>query len=147
MTAEQQPEDQNASSSQDTGRPNGETTVQSILKQMILIGFVAFFIAYFGYLLYEILTGGWILTKIQQNFAATVVMAFAALVALFVVLLLQYSAGQIEFEVPGFKFRGASGPVVLWVLSFLAVTAAIAASMLRPGNGFRAPASWRAAAR
>lgn len=66
-----------------------------------------------------------ILGEIQKNFAATVVMAFAALVALFVVLLLQYSAGQIEFEVPGFKFRGASGPVVLWVLCFMAATASI----------------------
>lgn len=102
-----------------------ETPVQAILKQVILIGFVAFFVAYFSYLMYQIMRGGWVLERIQQNFAATVVMAFAALVALFVVLLLQYSTGRIEFEVPGFKFRGASGPVVLWVLCFLAVTASV----------------------
>lgn len=125
MTSEHKPEGPKTAGSQDSDKLSRESTVHSILKQVILIGFVAFFIAYFGYLLYQILTGGWILTEIQQNFAATVVMAFAALVALFVVLLLQYSAGQIEFEVPGFRFRGASGPVVLWVLAFLAVTAAI----------------------
>lgn len=112
----------------DTGGLSGlskETRVQAFLKHIILIGFVAFFAAYFLYLLYDILKGGWILGQIQQNFAATVVMAFAALVALFVVLLLQYSAGDIEFEVPGFKFRGASGPVVLWVVCFLAIIAGI----------------------
>jgi len=113
-------------------RLSKESPVQAVLKQVILIGFVAFFITYFGYLLYEIVTGGWILTRIQENFAGTVVMAFAALVALFVVLLLQYSAGNIEFEMPGFKFRGASGPVVLWVLCFLAVSAAIKLLWVNP---------------
>ena len=125
MTKDRQTDHQQTSSQANPGAFSRETAVQAVLKQVILVGFVAFFIAYFGYLLWDILNEGWILKEIQQNFAATVVMAFAALVALFVVLLLQYSAGHIEFEVPGFKFRGASGPVVLWVLCFLAITAAI----------------------
>lgn len=125
MTKEQQADRQQPADQPNPGALSRETAVQAILKRVILIGFMAFFIAYFGYLLWEILNKGWILKEIQQNFAATVVMAFAALVALFVVLLLQYSAGHIEFEVPGLKFRGASGPVVLWVLCFLAVTAAV----------------------
>jgi len=43
--------------------------------------------------------------------------------ALLVVVILRSTAGPIEFETPfGFKFRGASGPVVLWVLCYLALT-------------------------
>ena len=45
--------------------------------------------------------------------------------ALIVVLLFKPVFGDMEFEALGFKFRGASGPVVLWVLCFLAETLAI----------------------
>jgi hypothetical protein len=47
--------------------------------------------------------------------------SFAVAIALLVVLSLSYVAGPIEFEALGFKFRGASGPVVLWVMCFLAL--------------------------
>lgn len=109
---------------EETRKVSKESVVQLILKQVILIGFVAFFLAFFGYLLHSIVTQGWILDKIQQHFVATIIMTFSALAALFIVLLLQYSTGTIEFEAIGFKFRGASGPVVLWVLCFLAMVGA-----------------------
>ena len=34
-------------------------------------------------------------------------------------------SGAIEFEVLTVKFRGASGPVVLWTFAFLAIVAGI----------------------
>jgi len=49
----------------------------------------------------------------------------AALSAFCVVWVLEATSGRIEFEVGGLKFRGASGPVVLWVLAFLAFVFAI----------------------
>lgn len=49
----------------------------------------------------------------------------AAAAAMFVVLLLRTTQGPIEFEVIGVRFRGASGPIVMWVLTFLSVIAAI----------------------
>jgi hypothetical protein len=32
---------------------------------------------------------------------------------------------MIEFEAAGFKFRGASGPVVLWIFCYLAIVTSI----------------------
>jgi hypothetical protein len=62
---------------------------------------------------------------ISQHFAAAVGLPIAALAALCLVFLLESTAGRIEFEAVGFKFRGASGPIILWVIAFLAIAAAI----------------------
>jgi hypothetical protein len=52
----------------------------------------------------------------------------AVMVAMVVVIVLRAAAGPIEFETPfGFKFRGASGPVVLYVLVYLANVAGMVA--------------------
>jgi len=50
---------------------------------------------------------------------------FSASLALMLVLLLNYTLGPIEFKGLGFSFKGASGPVVLWVLCFLATIAGL----------------------
>jgi len=68
---------------------------------------------------------GWLIAIIQAHFAATVGLPAGALIAMAVVQFLEFSSGPIEFEGLGFKFRGASGPVVLWMMCFLAVAAAI----------------------
>jgi hypothetical protein len=60
-----------------------------------------------------------------DHFPAAVGLPSAALVALCVVVFLESSSGPIEFEGFGFKFKGASGPIILWVIVFLAITAAI----------------------
>ena len=48
-----------------------------------------------------------------------------ALAAFCIVLFLEAKSGRIEFEGFGFKFRGASGEVILWVICFLAIAGAI----------------------
>ena len=69
--------------------------------------------------------GAWLMEIAQQHFAATIGLPFAALASLSLVLILEFRAGKIEFEGFGFKFRGASGPIILWVISFLAIATAI----------------------
>ena len=49
-----------------------------------------------------------------------------AIAALVLVFLLEYARGKIEFEVPGFKFKGAAGPLVLWVFVYLAIASSVA---------------------
>ena len=49
----------------------------------------------------------------------------AAMTAFLVVALLKQASGPIEFEGAGFKFRGASGQVVLWLLCFIVIAAMI----------------------
>lgn len=60
-----------------------------------------------------------------HQFAAVVGLPAAALASLCLVMFLEKTSGPIEFEGLGFKFKGASGPVVLWVFSFLAIVGAI----------------------
>ena len=62
---------------------------------------------------------------LRDHFAATVGLPFAAIISLLVILVLRETTGKLEFEALGFKFRGASGPVVLWVLCYLAITLSI----------------------
>jgi hypothetical protein len=57
--------------------------------------------------------------------AAILGLPSAALAALCIVLFLEVKSGRIEFEGFGFKFRGASGEIILWVICFLAIVASI----------------------
>jgi len=62
---------------------------------------------------------------VQQHFAAVVGLPAAAIASLCVVLFLEGAAGPIEFEGLGFRFKGAAGPLVFWVMCFLSMTLAI----------------------
>jgi hypothetical protein len=61
---------------------------------------------------------------VLKHLPAVVGVPASAACAFIVVVLLRQSQGPIYFEGLGFKFSGASGPVVLWVLCFLAFVAA-----------------------
>ena len=60
-----------------------------------------------------------------EHVPATAGLPLAALASLAIVICLRTTNGPIEFEGVGFKFRGASGPIVMWVVCFLAITVAI----------------------
>lgn len=68
---------------------------------------------------------GLIAEVVKEHFAATVGLPMAALLAAFVVVALRHSDGPMKFEGLGLKFEGASGQVMLWVISFLSIAAAI----------------------
>ena len=59
---------------------------------------------------------------LQDHFAAVIGLPLSALLALWVVIILQTKSGPIEISGHGFKFRGASGPVILWILCFLTIS-------------------------
>jgi hypothetical protein len=64
---------------------------------------------------------------LREHFAGIVGLLMSTMTALVVVIIFRVSAGPIEFDTPlGFKFKGASGPVVLWVFTFLACVAGAA---------------------
>jgi hypothetical protein len=67
----------------------------------------------------------WMVEAVREHFAAVIGLPAAALGALCLVLVLEVKSGPIEFEGFGFKFRGASGEIILWVICFLATAAAI----------------------
>jgi hypothetical protein len=63
----------------------------------------------------------WIITQFKQHFAATIGIPLSALSAFCVVVLLRATTGPIEIESKFIEFRGASGPIVFWILCFLAI--------------------------
>lgn len=63
--------------------------------------------------------------KAMQQIPATIGLPSAALAALCLVLVMENTSGPIEFEAIGFKFKGASGPIIMWCIVFLCMTAAI----------------------
>lgn len=62
---------------------------------------------------------------VREHFAAVVGLPMAALLSAFIVVGLRHSEGPIKFEALGMKFEGASGQVILWVICFLSIAAAI----------------------
>lgn len=78
-----------------------------------------------------------LVSVLYGHFPAVVGVPFSAAVAFLVVAILRSSEGPIEFEGLSFKFKGASGPVVLWVFCYLAIASSI--RMLWPLTGLQAP--------
>jgi hypothetical protein len=107
-----------------------ETAQEKIFKKVfgwvVLIGtsvwgvFAGSFLAY-----HSMQPNSWLVDLTQKHFAALIGVPMAALMSMCVVTLLRYTAGPIEFKVPGFEFQGASGQVVLWVMCFLAIISAV----------------------
>ena len=64
---------------------------------------------------------------IEAQFAAVVGLPMAAVAAFIVVALFRQTEGPIEIEGPGFKLKGATGPVILWALCFWVIAWAIGA--------------------
>lgn len=55
---------------------------------------------------------------LQAHFAAIVGLPSAAVASFFLVATLRQASGPIEIDTPGFKLRGASGPIWLWIVCF-----------------------------
>lgn len=70
--------------------------------------------------------GGWIMDMLHNHYVFFVGLPFAALVAHFLVGTLENTRGEIQFEAGGVKFKGASGPIIMWVIVFLALTISFA---------------------
>jgi hypothetical protein len=81
---------------------------------------------FFGFMIVQTVWGksapqNWLIKLTNVHYAALVGTPMSAVTAFCIVSLLKVTNGPIEFEAIGFKFRGASGPIVLWILCFLAV--------------------------
>ena len=58
---------------------------------------------------------------VLQNYLVFFGMPYAAFFSYYLVSALESSRGPIEVEFVGFKFKGAAGPLVFWLLIFLSV--------------------------
>jgi hypothetical protein len=59
---------------------------------------------------------------VAAHLQATVGLPVAGVFAFLLVALFRTTEGRIRFEVIGVKFDGAAGPIIMWVLCFLAIT-------------------------
>lgn len=60
-----------------------------------------------------------------EHLVSVIGLPCAAVGSLVLVLVLRTVAGNIEFKLWGLEFKGASGPIIMWILCFLAMTLAI----------------------
>ena len=60
-------------------------------------------------------------TFVQRNYPVFFGMPYAAFFAYFLVKVLESSRGVVEVEFLTAKFKGAAGPLVFWLLIFLAI--------------------------
>ena len=96
-----------------------------VTSWFVIFGSVLFAAIFLIFLSGTMVYARWFLDIMKQHMAAAIGLPLASIVSLCVVIILEISSGPIEFEGLGFKFRGASGPVVLWVFCFLTITASI----------------------
>ena len=133
----------------DVTAPPSEGHFAALSKAWMAQAFVlvsGFFMASFAIRLtievwWELPSSSWIMDVHRAHYAATVAVPVAMVEAFFLVLILKQFAGDMEFEVLGFKFRGASGPLVLWVLCFLTIIFAVWLlwNVEAPGGGISLP--------
>ena len=107
----------------------GETRLRKWVTGVGVIGtgFLAGF--FFCFLAYQAVRGGleptnWLSKIAQTHYAALVGTPMSAVAAFSIVSLLKVTNGPIEFEAFGVKFKGASGPIILWALCFFVVVGA-----------------------
>lgn len=84
---------------------------------------------FFGFMIYQTIygesdPGNWLTKLTKVHYAALVGTPMSAVTAFCIVSLLKVTSGPIEFEAFGFKFRGASGPIILWTFCFLSIVVA-----------------------
>ena len=90
----------------------------AIIGTSLLAGYFFAFLVYHS-LWHTSSADSWFVAVIEKHYAATIAVPLSAISALCVVLVLKATTGPIEFEALGFKFRGASGPLVFWLICFL----------------------------
>jgi len=107
-----------------------ELCYSPLLKKLILLvtvfgaGIVG--VSYVSFIIYWTWQKeGWVKDIVKEHFAATIGLPLAGVAAYLLVSVLEYSYGKIEIEIWGLKFRGATGPVILWILCFFVIAISI----------------------
>jgi hypothetical protein len=87
------------------------------------------FLLVFLFALMRLLFGEWYNPSFRQlvvdYFRVIIGLPAAGVFAFLIVALFQSTVGAIRVEMIGFKFEGAAGPIVMWIMTFLAIVGAI----------------------
>jgi hypothetical protein len=113
--------------SQNEQEQNGVRSVRQVARWAVLLAAATWGVFAGGFLAYNSLGDRFIFELTKKQFGAMILVPLAALMALCVVIILEWTTGKIKLKVPGFELEGASGPIVLWVCCFLAIVGAFRA--------------------
>jgi hypothetical protein len=109
-----------------------DQTLREVASWIAILGTCALAAFFFGFLVFHSLKrtsseNSWFLTVIQKHFAATIAVPLSAISSACIVLLLGTTlGGDLSFKLLVFgEFKGASGPVTLWLLCFVAMILAV----------------------
>ena len=67
----------------------------------------------------------WQIEILKRHYAAIVGLPSAAAGSFILITIFRQFTGEIEVDVPGFALKGAAGPLIFWVVCFLAIAWAI----------------------
>lgn len=62
---------------------------------------------------------------VMQHFLAIVGLPAGGIFAFLIVSTFETTSGNIEFETFGIKFKGAAGPILMWVIAYIAIVFSI----------------------
>ena len=99
--------------------------VRRIIYAIALIGMSLFVGMYLVGIVTLFLHDPTFLNLLYKHLSVFIGIPIAGITAFCIVVVLEVQTGKIEIEGLGFKFKGASGPVILWIFCFLALTGAI----------------------
>jgi hypothetical protein len=110
-------------------QPAENQTLRHAVTWVGVIGTSVLGAFFFAFMMYQALYGAaqpanWLTAILQRHYAALVGTPMSAMTAFCVVSILKATSGPIELDAFGVKFRGASGPIILWAICFLAVVSA-----------------------
>jgi len=107
---------------------SSQSDQQTLLSQVFgwiaaVLGFA--FVGWVLYMVYDAAKYHFWDRIVLEHFASIIGLPCAAVASLILVLVLRTVAGKTEFKFLGFEFKGASGPIIMWILCFLAAALAI----------------------
>lgn len=108
------------------GQPSSPGTRRAVTWLCLVAGPALVAISYFPIIRASLSQDPWLMAIFEKHYAAIFGLPGAALLSFILVVVFEARFDRIEMEVTSvLKFKGASGPVILWVLCFLSIAAAI----------------------
>jgi len=98
---------------------------KAIAGWIALFGLLVFGIVFLAATVYAILYYHWMQDMSRDHFQALVCLPFIGVAAFSLISVLEMQHGTVEMRGSGFEFKGAAGPAILWIFTFLAMAAAL----------------------
>jgi hypothetical protein len=95
--------------------------VQNIIVSLAVILWIVYFVFLIGAFGFD---ARW-KELFEKHMGAGIAIPLAGLSAFVLVSVLEIQSGPVQFEGLGIKLKGAAGPVVFWVICFLAIIVGI----------------------